>query len=123
MGFDAAATSPLDFTFRPHADVNGTIPDPTDDRVREFFRAIDRLGRELATATDDVDDDNPDRAETIERIVEDVGARELDAVVELCSGTPSREQLKALPHRVQRAFIDWLITELRNPTRRPATRP
>lgn len=127
MGFDAATTSPLDFTFRPHLDVTGTIPDPTDAEVRAFNVRIERLRDELRTTVDaadsDKDDQDGDQIAKAEEIAARVQEQMLDTVAELCKGTPTREQIDQLPSRVQTAFLEWLIGELRNPTKLPAIRP
>lgn len=127
MAFDAATTSPLDFTFRPHLDLTGTIPDPSEAQVRAFNASIDQIsseGRkaltELAADTDTSDEDRRARAAQID---EQVHERQLDAVAELCSGEPSRDQVAQLPYRVQVGFIAWLTKELRDPTTLPATKP
>jgi len=124
--FDAAQTSPLEFTFRPHVDVAGTIPDPSEARVRAFNLAVDQLRREASEETDRLlkdHADDPDLAEQADAIAERLHEKELDLVAELCAGTPTREQIADLPHRVRTAFMEWLGEELRNPTKLPATRP
>jgi len=131
--FDAAKTSPLEFSFRPHVDVAGTIPDPSEARVRAFNLAVDKLRREAADETtkllaeqdgdEQTQPDDPGLAEKATAIAERLHEKELDLVAELCAGTPTREQIADLPHRVRVAFMEWLGEELRNPTTLPATRP
>jgi len=107
-------------------DVAGTIPDPSEARVRAFNLAVDQLRREAADETDRLLKDHADDADLAEQadaIAERLHEKELDLVAELCAGTPTREQIADLPHRVRTGFMEWLGEELRNPTKLPATRP
>lgn len=126
MGFDAATTSPLDFTFRPHLDLTGTIKDPTEAQVRAFNAAVARIeqdARDALTALLKSEDDEKVKQEHAEEINRNLHEQQLDAVAELCSGEPAREQIAQLPYRVQVGFFDWLSKELRDPTMLPATKP
>jgi hypothetical protein len=99
MGFDgASATEPLDYKGLAEFGIpDGTIAEPTNERLVAFFDAIGELAKvEGESGTD-------------------LLARVQQATSDLCSGTPSAEQFAALPPRLFREFIKWLAGEFTNP--------
>lgn len=115
MGFKSSQVEALDFDFSPVLDAKGTIPEPSHDLRDAFLEALDQ-------ATDG-DGDLADRLEDV--TVKDIRRLEKDyvaAIVELGQGTPSKEQLEALPPRHQLGFLKYLVGELTDPTRRDTKR-
>lgn len=106
-GFDAAgAVEPLDWNFRPHVDASGTIPEPTDSQVTKLMETLRLvIGEQPLERLSKMSEDE-------QRAVND---QLLDAVVTVCSSSPSREQIEGLPFRVQRAFFGWLFGSLLDP--------
>lgn len=138
MGFDAGTVvAPLDYNFDSLAKlpkyqnpdgtsmypelvgVVGTTPEPSDEAVQKMQRAFVASTKALQPAAD-VDPNDPRAVrqalddmprELFAKAEEDI----LDALAELCAGSPTREQLKALPYRHKREYIKWLQGELMNP--------
>lgn len=113
-GFDAGkAVDPLDWSLRPYVDATGTVPEPTDTEFRAYMRTMKQLTGVDEAATDDelnrrlsgLDDD------ALQQMTDDLIA----ALVKLTKGSPSVEQIKAMPQRPQRAFVRWLMQEMNDP--------
>lgn len=129
MGFDAgSAVEALDYDFTAYvADARGTIPEPSQPKLERF---ADEL-REIATTggiTEIVKlGEDPSQEQLVAALadlpedgIKQVMGAMTDAVVELCDGQPSREEIDALPGRVKQAFIGWVVGELMDPTQRNA---
>jgi|1185.fasta_scaffold544084_2 tRNA(Met) C34 N-acetyltransferase TmcA len=130
MAFDAAdQVEPLDYNFDTIAQlypgkypilegVKGTIPEPSDD-------AVQHLQHQLTAATkglipDDVDrDDRAALARAMRDLPEETfklaEGKVTSALAELCAGSPTREQIEALPFRLRRKFLAWVQRELMDP--------
>jgi len=120
-GFSLAESlDPLNFDFRPFIDVSGVIPEPTSDQVSEFqrvlFTTIPIKGGKLDVEAFKAHIAAMPEGSTVE---DDL----YKAVADVCSGTPSVEQIKALPFRGQRAFVGYVMgTFLADPlSRLPGT--
>lgn len=127
-GFDATtAVEALDFNFRPHVDVSGTIPEPSDAQINRFFKDLQALVKQ-ATGSAGAITPTPDQtiawlsALSADQMQESSRATAA-AVDRLCSGTPSAEQILALPFRLQQAFIGWLMGMMRPEAGNAATTP
>lgn len=107
-GFKASEAAPkLDYDFNPHMDVKGTVPEPSQDAMRQYNKEIGviyggKTREEIAKLP--VEDQ------------EEIGAALVAAMAELCDGSPSLEELKALPFRTIQAFSGWLMGSFKNPT-------
>lgn len=124
MGFDSAkAVSPLDFDFTAHGGPKGTIPEPTQEALDAFYER----GRAIIAGAGIEDiarlSDDSSEAEIIGVLakldMESFQSLQGDlavAVGELCQGTPSTEEIQALPVRVRQAFIGWVFGEIADPT-------
>ena len=125
MGFDAAsAVEPLDFDFHPYADAKGTVPEPSQEQVERLFEAI----RGLAVAAGI--QPGASREEAIaafaaipEEVQKEQARHTLDALVEFCQGSPSREQIEQLPYRPLNAFIGWLVGHFAGDAGKGVTEP
>lgn len=127
MGFDAGTVvEPLDWTFvkiTGNEKDQGTIKEPTDRMIDEFFSGLNALSDKLAK------DLGADKAPGPESTMATVATVPDDSVTSLgidkyldelnklagrlCSGSPSATQLKKLPLRRRMPFFIWLIGELR----------
>ena len=124
----ADAGDPLEYDFRPHDDATGTVPEPTDDQVAEFYAALgrgleDALGEERVA---EVDLTSPyGVASLLGSLTADEHRAMYDYLLtthaDVCSGSPSREQIAALPFRLRRAFYGAVQEWLRPESSRTAT--
>lgn len=128
--FDAASiVEPLEYTFAYKVGdtavpgPSGVIAEPSDKQVGKFLRGLkDLMGGALkqmgiedgADLTDPVqmmralDDLEPDEYVKVEAQMAQMHA-------ELCSGSPSKAQILALPLRRRRLFYAWLQQEALSP--------
>jgi len=130
MTFDAdEEVAPLDYNFGTLAKrwpgkypdlegVVGTVPEPSDEAVQAFQRAMSRATRDLLPS--DVDTDDPRAvALAMRKMPEDTWTKIdegiIDALADLTAGSPTRAQLVALPFRLRRKFLMWIQRELMNP--------
>lgn len=143
MGFDAGkAVIALDYDFSTVKvadesaaeilkEAKGTIPEPSQDALEAFqerlrSRIVDGGLEEIAALGDD-----PSTADVVSAIsglpegaLGEMMNDTLDAVADLCAGSPTREQINVLPARIRLAFIGWLTESLVGPTQpTPATTP
>lgn len=100
MGFDgASAVKPLDyFGMGQHGIPDGTVAEPTNERLATFLEAIKGLS------------EAPEGTTGLELL-----AQAHQATADLCDGTPSAEQFAALPPRLFREFAKWLAGEFTDP--------
>jgi hypothetical protein len=134
MGFDAAnAVTPLDYDLSAYKGEDGkplskgTIPEPSRAKLDAFWegrrQVLADAGIDLAELEgfDPLDPDS--RAELTKKFAsipdekrKAMAPAQLKHVAAVCSNTPSEQEIKALPGRVQDAFIGWLMGLLSNPT-------
>lgn len=129
MKFNAqTALEPLEYDMKPYHDARGTVPEPTDEQVAEFYA---KLGKQLEIALGaervaDVDMTDPMAVgELFMSLDADDNRKLYDALLELhadvCSGEPSKEAIAALPFRLRRAFYGAVQGWLRPEALTPAT--
>lgn len=127
--FDAAnAVEPLEFDFKPYADVAGTVSEPTDDQVAEFYGTLGRqlenaLGEERMKDVDVTDPTDVGRV-FMSLTTEDhrtMYEQLLDLHAGVCGDQPSREDVAALPFRLRRAWYGMVQGWLRPEASTPAT--
>jgi hypothetical protein len=119
MAFKADKTvKALEYDFRPFLDVHGCTPEPSSEAVRHFLFETGKLA--MKTAGEPQEDET--EAEFIVRMQEiteddfaEIAEQVLDLLGELTDGQPSREEIASLPHRIQRAYTQWLRKELTDP--------
>lgn len=124
-GFDAGTVWNFPYNLNPYVDAKGHIPPPPQELLDTFERDMGRLLAEYEKAARDAEDAERKAQEARgEEGSEDVFARQLsqmdqyleekatalgkmkDIVAKLCQGSPSREDLDALPEYVFRRFSD-----------------
>ena len=146
-GFKAqGAVSSLDFDFEPYVEgAKGTIAEPSQDALDRYRDAnesamaqsglsLNQIAEVVKLASGDTEPSEdemvrvlghmPDDLEAVMAKAREAQAAQFETAIEVCGGTPSEEQIKALPGRVREAFVGWLTGELLRPTRpTPASRP
>lgn len=124
----ATAVEPLEYDFRPHVECDGTVPEPTDSQVASFYADLansfrDALGPERVNGVDWTDPS--DVGELYQSITAEDNLklydRQLDVHAAVCGGSPSREQLEALPFQLRRVFYGMVQEWLRPEAETPAT--
>lgn len=139
MGFKAStAVDPFDYDLAPYADAKGTVPEPSDAQVREFYAGVgtlledvlgterlqDILGPEGYAKFEQRDPEAMMKVQAATNNVEDMEKaqeRMLDLHAAVCSNHPSREDLEKLPYRVKQALYGALQRWLSPEASRPAT--
>jgi hypothetical protein len=129
--FDAGSVvEPLDYDFTtvkgyPHRKAKGVIPEPTDEKIaafighlRDSMTSAKSLAGDGSGAVEDftdptaflgqLDSYDPDKFLSVYSGV-------ASAYSELCSGTPSPEEISALPLRVRLRFFAWVMQEVVSP--------
>jgi len=111
MPFDKDAVALLDFDFTgiPREDgggfltEKGVVIEPSETRINAFTAKFTELGVRVKTAGENT----PDGVNTY---------REMQtAIIELCGGTPSDNEIRQLSPRYLVAFFRWLMRELQPP--------
>ena len=111
--FDAgAAVERLDYDFTAYGGPTGTVPEPSEGQIDAL---LDRLRSAMPDLPADATQAQVAEATRDMKLAEQSELM-LDALGELCQGSPSREQLAELPFRVRTVFQNWLLDELMNPT-------
>lgn len=146
--FDAAneyAPQPCEFDFRPWGvDAHGTIPEPSERDIREFYRTLNAVTIDAADAweksrTAALGDQSPtdppkgdlarEVAERLPTVPEEKAAsadskKIVAAYAELCQRTPTATQIGKLPAAAQWGFFQYVLGQLINPeARRVGLRP
>jgi hypothetical protein len=138
MGFDAGSiVEPLNYNFDTLArmkeytnpdgtsmfpelvGVYGTTKEPSDEAVQKMQRAFIDATKGLNPAEDVDPEDRRAVAKALNDLPREAFAKAeediLNALAELCQGSPTRDQLAALPYRQKREYIKWLQGQLMNP--------
>jgi len=134
--FDAGSVvEPLTWNFaslkdpagKPYVDKSGVVREPTDRQLADYLAGIKKLIKEFrgklpddlmtgtatpAELTSAVDDLDP---ETVTQFHAGLAA----VVADLCSGTPSKDDLLGLPIRIRSVFYTWLQQEVMAPEAAP----
>lgn len=121
------AVEAIEFDFTAFGGRAGSIPEPSTDQVENFMAAITGLFAQYKGIIDVAQGKEP-TADEIAAMVEDFGditSRDVqqaiaDAIEQFSSGEPTAAEVMALPHRIQSAFLGFLLGEV-NPEARAAT--
>lgn len=109
MAFKAdRVVNALEFDFRPHVEAFGITPEPSDRLVEDFQFTMREVTKPYIKGEEDLDDITADEYRSIQEEI-------LDAIGALTQGVPSREEIEALPFRIQRAYVAWMQKELTDP--------
>lgn len=114
----------LTYDFRPYVDAHGIIPEPSSTQIKGLqsaMRAALKPALEAMNVAADTADVSALMAALAEPSKADLKAAEaaseaiIHAISDTCSGTPTPDELRALPFRGQQAFIGWLSGVLLSP--------
>lgn len=124
MGFHVEQeVEPLDYDFAQFGG-SGTIPEPSHEQVEQLFKAIRGL---VVAAGVDPGASRQQVIEAFAAIPEDEQKRQADATMEalidFCQGSPSRDEIEALPYRPLNAFLGWLIGQFAGDLGKADTQP
>lgn len=118
-GFKAeGVVEALDYDFRPYVNAQGTIPEPTDKQITTFMVGLKKTYEDAkGEVPEDADLSDPIAAlDSLDPEAQMAGLTHLNGIyAELCSGTPSAEQISQLPLRVRGIFFAWLQGEVMAP--------
>lgn len=122
--FDASSIGgDLEYDFTTWGGPKGIVPEPPRAAVNGMLKSISSSFKEVGLRDDDESDEvlTPDEvADTMNKVEDDemfekLNAKLLDALTEVCGGSPSREALDKLPYRPFMGFFGYLIGNLTNP--------
>jgi hypothetical protein len=112
----------LDWDFNPYVAAKGTIPEPTDTQIAEFFTGLKDVikeARDSVTEGISEDSDPVDIMAALEDTDPEIAIKQMGKMCEvysrLCSGTPTAESIHQLPMRVRNIFFSWLQQEVMSP--------
>ena len=125
MGFSAeSAVEPLDYDLRPYVDAQGTVPEPTHEQVQALFKALRELvvaaGVDPGASRDEVIQAFADIPEEQQKAQSDAT---MQAIVDFCQGSPSKQEIEALPYRPLNAFLGWLVGQFAGELGKADTQP
>lgn len=115
-GFEAGGDE-LNYNFEPYVEgAKGTIPEPSTNQIEELIEFLRQI---LPVQTDEDGKATLNLSALMERFG-DKDRDEVEAIVNtgianVCSGTPSAEQIAALPWRPKQRFYGWLLGTLLSP--------
>lgn len=93
--------------------VKGTIPEPSDEQLDVYRKAVGEITREALGKVEGVADMNQlDQIKLIADLMEQGSAAITDkfvqATAEVCGNQPSVDQIRKLPSRHKQAFLGWI---------------
>jgi hypothetical protein len=143
--FDAGTiVEPLEYDFTRYVpNCKGTVPEPSDDDIRIFFKGMKGLALEIneelgskteetgGTVPEGLTGDNPDVSKLVQFLetfddetVVNYTNRMAELIGELCHQQPAAEDILRLPYRVRNVFIGWVVGNMTNPeTAAAGTKP
>ena len=102
-----------------------TIPEPSNHAVNTFqdklANNLEAIGRPPVSDKTDMDEIRRAYSDLTVEEMDQLHDWSLDALVDLCNGSPSREQIDEMGHRGQQGFLGWVQEQLSAPNSRSAT--
>lgn len=121
-GFKAeGVVEALDFDLRPFVQAHGTIPEPTDRQIAAFMAGVkDTFQAAQKDLPEGVDLEDPvSMLGALDDLDPEIQIRAMNKLnevyAELCSDTPTAEQIGQLPMRIRTVFFNWLQQEVMAP--------
>lgn len=121
--FNAKDYGTVQYNFHPDAQIRGVIPDPSDEMLSDYHKAIRQLMRDsgiedLPTDTDirlhpDKMDEFMDKLDAFDQI--ETHHQLLEIIATVCSNQPSVEDMMLLPYRKRIRFVRFVQKELTSP--------
>lgn len=112
----------LEYDFSTWGGPIGTVPEPPRAKVNAMMKGVSKVFKELGVVDANSKDDlTPQEvAQTMDQVEDDETFEKLndallDHLAEICDGSPTLEQLKALPYRPFMGFFGYLLGNLTNP--------
>jgi hypothetical protein len=109
-------------TKKPYVNAKGTIPEPSDATIGDFLDGLKKLYTEAGALVDAGTNPDATPAQMLEAVAGVTGSMFVDLMGDtaglfagLCSGTPDKDQLVALPLRARAKFYGWVQTEVVSP--------
>lgn len=122
-GFKSSDYGTVQYDFRPDSTIQGTIPDPSDELIQQFFKEFNEFLKE--NGLDDAPNEyelrsDPEKLQKeLERIrsIDKVAIhhQQLKIIAKLCQDQPSVEDMMTLPYRKRIRFVQFVMRELTNP--------
>lgn len=128
------AVEKLEYDFTDFGGKEGVVPEPSIAQTNAFFKNMKGLVKnvkslksglgdlELEELSDDDMIDQMGKVDELEAEVSEFQAKSIEYLAELCSHTPSVDELSALPYRVLQAFSTWLVQEIQPKRTTPASK-
>lgn len=112
----------LDFDFTGWGGSKGTVPEPSRPAVNKLLKKVQNSFKDLGLVDENSGDSTtPDQVRATMDKIEDEALFEkmteamTAAVADVCGGTPSLEELTALPYRPFMGFFGFLMGNLVDP--------
>lgn len=109
------ALDPFPYDLAPYADAKGSVPEPSDELVRAFYAGLGNalegaLGKDRLEGIDLTEPDEVRKlmGQLTEDDLKAMQGQMLDLHAAVCDGSPSREELEALPYRLKQHFYGML---------------
>ena len=97
----------LTYDFNPYAPVSGTVPEPTSDQIEAYRNAIVASFKGLGITSTDMTKVDLSQMDSLLAKMPEMEAALVGATSAL-TGIPA-DVLGALPYRVSRAFMGWIM--------------
>lgn len=113
----------VQYDMRPDVDLQGTIPDPSDEILREYFEDIKKFGESHGLNDVPTEYELRNNPERVQQMIDRMNStdkikvnHELTAIVaKLCQHKPSEEDILKLPYRKRVVFLRWIQDQLTSP--------
>lgn len=120
--FDAGQFGSLRYDFTAFGGVTGIIPDPSDVVLEKFNDDYRVLLEKYGVSADDDEVDTNDPQAVQDALEKSKGTSFVEQqrdmiqlIADLCSGSPTMDEILRLPFRVRQRFIIWVQQQLVNP--------
>lgn len=125
------AVESLEYDFEPYQPgVTGVIPEPSSEQIETYFEKARTVAKEVMALKSkmekvqgqggtDVEEMSEQEIAEIVTDLESIDVHEIqrqmvDLISDLCSQTPTSEQINALPFRVRQEFMKWVGLQFRS---------
>jgi hypothetical protein len=120
--FDASSIEVIAYDFTSWGvNEQGDVPEPSRDQVNKMMAIVQTAFRELGIGDEKDDLGTPEAITRAMKSIEDddvfeqLTAKLIVAIADVCSGHPSKEALEALPYRIFMGFFGYLMGEIMSP--------
>lgn len=127
--FGSSAVETISFDLTAWGGPKGNIVEPSTAIVNQALKKLDKSVEQLSEVQQDIDlldtksEDYQVKYRALTQKVRDmsdemfdnIANETVDAVALICGGSPSKEDIESLPHRVQQEFCKFILKEFINP--------